>query len=76
MGLQIPYGVDYEVPVSGFGRGRRAAGQRALAGDRSEAGDDDLHWGDQSGTRASARIDSATSVGVPSRAICEGKELT
>ena len=42
MGLQIPPGVDYEVPVLGFGRGRRAAGQRALAGDRSESGD--LRW--------------------------------
>ncbi len=75
MGVQIPPGVDYEVPVPGLGRGRRAAGQRALAGDCSESGDDDLRWGHQSGPRAFARIDPAASVGVPSRTISEGKEL-
>ena len=58
MGLQIPLGVDYEVPVPGLGRARGAAGQRTLAGDCSESGDDDLRWGDQSGARAYARIDT------------------
>src|ERR1035441_6682853 len=30
MGLQIPSGMDYEVPVRGAGRGCRAAGEGAL----------------------------------------------
>ena len=49
------------------------AGQRALAGDRSESGDDDLRWGDQSGPCACARVDTAAGVGVPSRTIPKGK---
>ena len=63
------------VPVPGFGRGRRAAGPRALAGDRSQSGDDDLRWGYQSRPRACARIDTAARVGVASRTIYEEKEL-
>ena len=75
MGRQIPPGVDYEVAVPSLGRGRRAADQRALAGDCSESGDDDIRWGHQSGPRAFARIDPAASVGVPSRTISERKDF-
>ena len=67
--------MDYEVPVPSLGRGCRAAGQRALAGDHTEFGNDDLRRGDQSGPRAYARVDTAECVGVPSRTVSERKEL-
>lgn len=67
--------MDYEVPVPSLGRGCRAADKRALAGDQSKYGDDDIRRSDQSGPRAHARVDTAECVGVASRTVSKSEEL-
>ena len=76
MGLQVPLGVDHEVPVSGVGGRCRRANAGTPQGDSAKSGDDDLCWGDQPRPRAHADLDTAAFVGVQGSAISEGKDFS
>ena len=75
MGLQVPLGVDHEVPVSGVGGRCRRANAGTPQGDSAKSGDDDLCWGDQPRPRAHADLDTAPHIGVQGGAVSEGEEF-
>ena len=72
MGLQIPFGVDYEISLLGVGKRCRAAGEGASTRDCAESGDADLCRGDQSGSCAFADWDTAERIGVEGSTAFEG----
>lgn len=75
MGLQISSGMDYEVPLPGFGRRCRAASTRIAERDIAEHGVDDLRRSDQPRSCAYADRDTAECIGIESSAVSEGKEF-
>ncbi len=75
MGLQISFGVDYEVPVSGAGGGCWAEDEGVAEGDMSQHGIDDLCGGGEPGLCAHADRDTAAHIGIEGGAIPEGEEF-
>lgn len=73
MGLQISFGINHEVPVSGLGRGCAASNEGLAAGYSTEPGDDDLCRVCESESCAFADRDTAAHIGVASGAILRGK---
>lgn len=75
MGPEVPHCLDHEVPLQGAGRGRRSAGSRAAARDRTKSGDGDpCRFGEQRPC-ASTDLDTAADFGLASSPILEGKEF-
>ena len=75
MGLQISFGLDNEVPLSGAGGGRWPESARIAAGNIPKHGADDLSGGDQQGSCAHADRDTAERIGIEGSAISEGEEF-
>ena len=75
MGLQVPPGVDYEVPVSRVGGRHWIASEGVDTGDRAESGNEDLCRCDQPGPRAHADRNTAADIRIEGGAKFEGKEL-
>ncbi len=69
MGLQVPPGMDEEVPVSGTGWGGRGALPGVAARDSAQQGDAYLCGVDQSGPCAYVDSDSAVFIGIAGDAI-------
>jgi hypothetical protein len=75
LGLQIPSGVDDEIPIPGTRWRSRAKVPGVVKGNSNQQRNADLCGVDQSRSRAYADWDSATALGIKGGAVSKGKEF-